>query len=184
MFVKSMLLIAAAAMAAQAQEQARTQIPSGTPVQVRLGQTISSKTAKSGDPWIGTLSADLAADGRVIALKGAPVKGIVVSANPSGRLSSPGDVALQLTSVTIEGAEVNVVTSTVDQKGGSHKKRNAALIGGGAVLGTIIGAAAGGGTGAAVGAASGAGAGTAGAAATGKKDVAFPVESMLTFTVK
>src|SRR5258706_2839636 len=164
MFVKSMVLIAAAALAVQAAD-----IPPGTPIQVRLGQTISSKTAKSGDPWVGTLSADLAFDGKVIALKGAPVKGIVVSANPSGRLSSPGDVALQLTAVTIDGVEVNVVTGGVEQQGGSHKKRNAAIIGGGAVLGTIIGAAAGGGKSAAIGAARGGGAGTARAGTPGEK---------------
>jgi hypothetical protein len=179
MFVKSMLMIATAALAVQAAD-----IPPGTPIQVRLGQTISSKTAKSGDPWVGTLSADLAFDGQVFARRGTPVKGIVVSANPSGRLSSPGDVAVQLTAITVNGQDVNVVTGGVAQEGASHKKRNAALIGGGAVLGTIIGAAAGGGKGASIGAASGAGAGTAGAAATGKKDVAFPVESMLTFTVR
>lgn len=179
MFVKSILMVAAAALAVQAGD-----IPSGTPVQVRLGQTVSSKNAKAGDPWTGTLSADLAVDGQVIATKDSPVKGIVVSANKSGRLTSPGDVALQLTSININGTDVNVVTQTVDQKGGGHGKRNAALIGGGAVLGTLIGAAAGGGKGAAIGAGAGAGAGTAGAAATGKKDVAFPVESMLTFTVQ
>jgi hypothetical protein len=64
MFAKSMLMIAAAALAVQAAD-----IPPGTPIQVRLGQTISSKTAKSGDPWVGTLSADLAFDGLVAGLE-------------------------------------------------------------------------------------------------------------------
>ena len=65
-----------------------------------------------------------------------------------------------------------------------HKGRNAKAIGGGAAAGAIIGALAGGGKGAAIGAGAGGAAGTAGAAATGKKNVSFPVESILTFTIR
>ena len=39
----------------------------GTRVQVRLGQTISSATAHSGDSWSGTLASDLVVDGKTIA---------------------------------------------------------------------------------------------------------------------
>ena len=67
----SMILAAIAAVGAMAAE-----IPAGTPVSVRVGQTISSKNAKSGDPWVGTLAADLAIDGNVIAKRGAPIRGI------------------------------------------------------------------------------------------------------------
>ncbi|HXZ27026.1 MAG TPA: hypothetical protein VEG08_03395, partial [Terriglobales bacterium] len=62
-------------------------------------------------------------------------------------------------------------------------KRTAAFIGGGAAAGAIIGALAGGGKGAAIGAAAGGGAGTAGAAFTGNKDITFPAESALSFSL-
>jgi hypothetical protein len=52
------------------------------------------------------------------------------------------------------------------------------------VLGTVIGAMAGGGKGAAVGAMTGAAAGGAGAAVTGKKEILIPAETVLTFRVR
>ena len=63
-------------------------------------------------------------------------------------------------------------------------KRSAALIGGGAGAGAIIGALAGGGKGAAIGAAVGAGAGTAGAGLTGNQDINIPAESLLSFKLQ
>ncbi len=171
----SLCLLALVAQALVAQAQT---IPSGTSVSVRLGQTISSDKARSGDTWAGTLRQDVVVDGRMVARRGDPVRGRVVDAKASGRLSGTALLALQLTS--INGAPVT--TSTVSRKGGSHKGRDAGAIGGTAAAGAIIGALAGGGKGAAIGA--GAGAGTAGAAATGKKDIRIPVETILTFRVR
>jgi hypothetical protein len=159
-------------------------IPAGTEVQVRLGQTIKSDKARSGDVWAGTLASDLVVDGRTIAKRGANVRGRVVDAQASGRLSGVAELALQLTSVTVDGKPTPVLTENVREAGGNHDKRNAGLIGGGAAVGAIIGAIAGGGKGAAIGAGAGGAAGTGGAAATGKKDISFPVESILTFVVR
>jgi hypothetical protein len=159
-------------------------IPAGTEVQVRLGQTIKSDKAKPGDVWAGTLARDLVVDGVTIAKRGANVHGRVVDAQASGRLSGVAEIALQLTSVTVDERPVPVLTENVREAGGNHDKRNAGLIGGGAAVGAIIGAIAGGGKGAAIGAGAGGAAGTGGAAATGKKDISFPVESILTFVVR
>ncbi len=155
-------------------------IPSGTQVRVRLGQTISSDKAKSGESWQGTLSEDLIVDGRTIAKRGANVSGVVAEAKSSGRLSDPGILKLKLTSVA--GQHVN--SRLVVRQGESHKGRNVKSAGGTAAVGAIIGAIAGGGKGAAIGAGAGAAAGTAGAAATGKKDVRIPVETLLSFEIQ
>ena len=66
-------------------------------------------------------------------------------------------------------------------KGESHGKSNATKIGGGAALGAIIGAIAGGGKGAAVGTVAGGAAGTGAAAATGKREVEIASETVLSF---
>ena len=58
------------------------------------------------------------------------------------------------------------------------------MIGGGAALGAIIGALAGGGKGAAIGAVTGAGAGTAVQVATKGERVKIPSETRLTFTLE
>src|SRR5260370_11368709 len=106
-------------------------IPSGTNVNVRLGQTISSDKARAGDTWNGTLADDVAANGRVVARRGDPAVGRVVDAKGSGRLSGTADIELQLTS--INGSPV--ITSTVGSTGKKHKDRNAKAIGGGAAVG-------------------------------------------------
>jgi hypothetical protein len=163
---------------------AAIELPAGRQVRVRLGQTISSKRARSGETWAGTLASDIVENGKIVAARGTPVRGRVVEAKDSGRLSSPGLLKLQLTSIQISGKDIPVRTSTIVRQGKSHKGRNTKAIGGTAAAGAIIGALAGGGKGAAIGAGAGAAAGTAGAAATGKKDVRIPVETVLTFTLR
>ena len=171
--------ISAIALAATLAAQS-SQIPSGTSVQVRLGQTISSDKARSGDTWSGTLASDLQVGGNTVGRRGDPVQGRVAEAKASGRLEGTAVLDLQMTS--INGAPVN--TETLTSQGGSHKGRNSKAIGGTAVAGAIIGAIAGGGKGAAIGAGAGGAAGTAGAAAGGKKDVRYPVETVLSFVVR
>jgi hypothetical protein len=180
--MKFMRVLAAAALLAAAIQAAT--VPSGTRVRVRMGQTISSEKARSGEAWDGTLAEDLVVGGKVIAKRGAAVSGKVVTAKASGRLSDPGLLQLQLRSIHANGQQISVLSNTISRKGESHKGRNVKSAGGGAVLGAVIGAIAGGGKGAAIGAGAGAAAGTAGAAATGKKDVTIPVETVLTFTVR
>ncbi|MBZ5609596.1 MAG: hypothetical protein LAP38_15145 [Acidobacteriia bacterium] len=156
------------------------EIPEGTLVRVRLGQTISSDKARSGDMWAGTVAEKIVVRGKTVARRGDPVEGRVVEAKASGRLS--GTALLELQLVSIHG--IHVVSDTYSSEGGSHKGRDAKAAGGGAVAGAIIGAIAGGGKGAAIGLGAGAAAGTAGAAATGKKDVSLRVETILDFTIR
>ena len=154
--------------------------PPGRTVRIRLGRTISSATARSGESFEGTLASPITVNGKVLAHRGAPVRGSVIEAKSSGRLSSPGILKLRITA--IDGTPVR--TGIAVRQAQSHKGRNEKAIGGTAVAGAVIGALAGGGRGAAIGAGAGAAAGTAGAAATGKKDVTLPVESILTFTLR
>ncbi len=172
-FVSILCLLAAAAVFAQ-------RFPAGKIVRIRLDHTISSATARNGETFAGTLASDVMVNGKVVARRGAPVKGRVVEARSSGRLSSPGLLKLRLTS--IGGTAVR--TGLVVRQAQSHKGRNVKAIGGTAAAGAVIGALAGGGKGAAIGAGAGAAAGTAGAAATGKKDVRLPAETVLSFTIR
>jgi len=174
------VMAACAAVLSLAGMALAARIPAGTMISVRVAHTISSDKAKSGDVWTGTVHQRLVLNGQTVARRGDPIQGLVVNAKSSGRLSGKGLLELQLTSVN----GIPVITQTVSSEGQGHAGRNAKAIGGTAAAGAIIGALAGGGKGAAIGAGAGAAVGAGGAAATGKKDVSFPVETVLNFTVR
>lgn len=156
-------------------------VPAGTTVTVSLQQGISSATAHSGDGFDAVLEEPLVVNGQAVAPKGASVKGHVLAARKSGHMSNSGYLRIALSEIAVDGKMVPVQTSSIFIQGGAHKKRNIALIGGGAGGGALIGALAGGGKGALIGGLVGAGAGTGAAYATGKKDVGFNAERRLTF---
>jgi hypothetical protein len=164
--------------------QASGTVPEGTKISVVTDQSVSSKTAKIGQPVTGTVAQDVTSGGKVVIPKGSPVKLTVSSVQASGRLSTPAKLYLRLRTVTVSGKTYTVATSSAGRTLGGKGKRDAEFIGGGAAGGAVIGALAGGGKGAAIGAAAGAGAGTAGAAATGKKDIEYPAETRLAFTTR
>lgn len=156
-------------------------IPASTAIYVRLQQSLSSATAQPGQKFSATLDEPLVVENQTIAPKGAPVEGKVVSARESGRLHNSGYLRITLSSITLNGKDVPVQTNSMYVSGGSYKKRNLAIIGGGAGGGALIGALAGGGRGAAIGSIVGAGAGTGAAYATGRKEVGFAAERRLGF---
>ena len=163
---------------------AATSVPVGTPIDVTINQSISSKTATVGQTLSGVISRDVTAQGRVVIPKGSSARLVVSSVQASGHLSTPAKLWLRLTRVTVRGKSYAVSTSLAGKTMGGKGGRDTAFIGGGAGAGALIGGLAGGGKGAAIGALAGAGAGTAGAAATGKKEVEFPAETRFAFTTR
>jgi len=159
-------------------------VPAGTAVIVTLDQSVSSKDARVGQKVDGSVAQDVAVNGKTVIPKGSKVSLSVASAQASGHLKTPAKLWLKIDSITVRGNAYTVSSRWSGQTGPSHNKRNIIAIGGGTALGATIGALAGGGKGAAIGAAAGAGAGTAGAAMTGKKDINFPAETKLRFTLK
>lgn len=156
-------------------------IPAGTPVTVRLQNSVSSETATPGQSFGFTLVEPLVAEGKTVAQAGAEGVGRVVAARQSGRLHNAGYLRIAMASIDIDGTQMPVQSSSIFISGGKYAKRNATFIGGGAGGGALIGALAGGGKGALIGAGAGAAAGTGAAYATGKKEVGFAAERSLTF---
>ena len=162
--------------------QSGSAIPVGTSVQVRITEKLSSETANVGQQFHGVLAAPITANGKTLFPKGASVTGEAVNLERSGRLSTPGELHLTLKSIRSGGRTYTVSVQTLMVKGNSHTKSNVTKIGGGAGLGALIGAIAGGGKGAAIGAGVGAAAGTGVAAGTGKQPAEVQSEAALAWT--
>ncbi|HEV2288914.1 MAG TPA: hypothetical protein VGR81_08180 [Candidatus Acidoferrales bacterium] len=156
-------------------------IPAGKEIQARLETSLNSRDNQAGDTFEATLTDPIVVDGQTIAERDTKLRGVVVDARASGRLSKPGLLSVELRGIDIQGNWVEISTEPLTVEAKSHKKRDVIAIGGGSALGALIGGIAGGGKGAAIGALAGGGAGTAGAAATGKLDVRLSAESHLTF---
>lgn len=156
-------------------------VPQGTDLTVTLDQSLSTAENRPGDIFQASVAVPIVIGGKTVIPKDARLKGHVVDARASGRLEGVARLVLTLDSVEVDGKSYDIATSDEGRIGKNHNKRNGVLIGGGAGLGALIGAIAGGGKGAVIGGAAGAGAGTAGAAYTGRKDIRVPPETMLTF---
>jgi hypothetical protein len=156
-------------------------VPAETEIHVDLDTALSSRDNQSGDTFEATVTEPIVIDGQTAVPRHARVRGVVVQAQASGRLSKPAMLAVTLKSIQLGGAWVDLHTHDLTMQASSHEKRDAIAIGGGSALGAVIGGIAGHGKGAAIGALAGGGAGTAGAAATGKKDISLPAESHATF---
>ncbi|HEY1263509.1 MAG TPA: hypothetical protein VGF06_08295 [Terriglobales bacterium] len=172
----SLILLTGTAWAQKAPD-----IPSGTTIKVRTVDRLSSEEARVGDEFHATLEEPITVNDHELYPRGANVTGRVVDVHASGRLSEPGELDLVLKTVTSGARTSSLRVEPLVVKGQSHTKSNASKIGGGAALGAIIGAIAGGGKGAAVGTVVGAGAGTGAAAATGKKEIVIAPETVLSF---
>jgi len=159
-------------------------VPAGTVLTVRLGQAVGSKISSPGETFTASVASPVAVDGKTVIPAGATATGNVVDAKPLGRFKGGASLQLRLTSITVNGADQAISTSSVVRTEKGKGKRTAVLAGGGAGLGALIGGLAGGGKGAAIGALAGAGAGTGGAAFTGNKDIVLPAESALSFKLE
>jgi hypothetical protein len=156
-------------------------LPSGTVFTVRMGETLSSKTSKAGEPFTASVAEPVEVNGATVIPTGADATGHVTTAVPKGRFKGEAKLGIVLDTITINGRKYEVKTTSVNRTEKGKGKRTGAMIGGGAGLGALVGGLAGGGKGAAIGALAGAGAGTAGAAYTGNKDITIPVEAAMSF---
>lgn len=160
-------------------------IPAGTPIAVRTSSTISTKTARTGQRFSGTLAEPLVVNGRTVANRGARVNGLVVGASRGGRIKGRARISVRLTSVQLTArGVVPVKTSVITYTAKGTKKLDAVKVGIVSGVGAAIGAIAGGGKGAAIGAGAGAGAGGGYVLATHGSAAVIPSESVMRFQLR
>jgi hypothetical protein len=159
-------------------------IPAGTQIAVRTDETINTETAAGERTYPASIARDVTGpDGNVIIPRGSPAELVVRQINPGGTFGS-SDLVLDLRSITVNGQRHLVNTQAVQESaknGIGANKRTGEYVGGGAVLGTLLGALAGGGKGAAIGAIAGAAAGGGVQVLTKGKQIHVPAETLLTF---
>jgi hypothetical protein len=159
-------------------------LPAGSEIAVLTNEAIDATSAAAGK----TYSADVAQDitnsaGQVVIPKGSPAE-LVIRKVAAGGVTSNPEVTLDLQSVKVGDRRYTVSTQDVAQKGAGSlgaNRKTAEMVGGGAALGTLIGAIAGHGKGAAIGAVAGAAAGAGAQVLTRGKTVKVPAESTLRF---
>jgi hypothetical protein len=157
-------------------------IQAGTSLAIRIDQRISVKTSRAGDTFTGEVVEPVVdPNGNVIVPKGTQVGGVIDEAHKRGHFKGASVLELRLTSMTLNGTQYRLRTADLTQHKKGKGKRSAAMIGGGAGLGMLIGGIATGGTGLLIGGLAGGGAGAAGAGLTGNRDLDIPAETVVHF---
>jgi hypothetical protein len=154
-------------------------LPAGTSISVRTNESINTRDGNSGRAYSAQVAQDVMdPNGNVLIPRGSNAWMVV-------RRMGDADLGLDLQSVAVNGQTYTVNTNDVREGSGRQgvgaNKRTGEFVGGGAVLGTLLGAIAGGGKGAAIGALAGGAAGAGTQVLTRGSEVHVPSESILNF---
>jgi len=159
-------------------------LPAGTAISVRTNQAVGARNASEGQTYSAVVVDDVkGSSGEILIPKNSDAQLVIRKVATGGTTGSP-ELTLDLNSVTVNGRNYLVSTADVSKKGNSgigKNKRTAEMVGGGAALGTLLGAIAGGGKGAVIGAIAGAAAGGTAQVLTKGKEVKVPAETVLKF---
>lgn len=161
------------------------EVPRGTTLAIRINQHISVKQSRAGDTFSGEVVNDVVPQGatQVAIPRGTPVAGVIDEAHRRGHFKGRSVLELRLTSMQIGGQRYQLDTQDNVRTKKGKGRRSAALIGGGAGLGMLVGGVASGGVGLLVGGLAGGGLGTGIAGLTGNRDIEIPAETVMNFTL-
>lgn len=121
----------------------RVTVPSGTVLDVQLGSSLSSETARAGQTWTGTLTSPVVVEGREVVPAGSTVEGTVVSVQPARR-GSRARLELGVRAVRVDDRKTSLHARAEPVIAGSTRARNLGAIAGGAAAGALLGKAIGG----------------------------------------
>lgn len=158
-------------------------IPAGTDLAVRITDNLETGKTQTNDKFHGILADSLVINGIVAIPRRANVTGLVLDAKDAKRFKGNSELSLELQKIKTHNMTLVISTDPLVQKGSGRGKNTAEKAGGGALLGTLIGAIAGGGRGALIGAATGGAAGAGVNAVTRGQQVKIPSETVLHFQI-
>ena len=156
------------------------QLGVGTKIDVAANDTLSSRTARTGDTFTAHVVEDVKnAQGKIVIPAGAAVSGSITGVKPAPNPHTPGTLTVSITSITVHGNSYPIEAS-VDSLETIHKGRgvtsgDAAKVGAGAAAGAILGRVLGGNSkGTIIGGVVGAAAGAGVASQTKDSDIVLP----------
>jgi hypothetical protein len=181
--MKKLVLVSVVAFATAAVAQT---LPAGTPLRVKLENTLSTFGSKTGDPFSGRVTEAVTVDGKTVIPVGTTVQGRVTKVNEPRRIAGKPTIAIFPETIVLPSGEHYILNAPLIDtnlrngtdvntegqfKGAGHDGKDLTEIGFGTGGGMLIGGLAGGGKGLLIG-------GTVGATATvahwlGKKRAAM-----------
>lgn len=165
-------------------------VSAGQQFTMRTNDTISSRTAKAGDAFGGTVLWDVEdASGRTTIPAGSLVYGTVTDVSASSRPGDAGTLTLAVSGVTVRGTSYPINASidsvATERQGRGVTGSDAVKVGVGAAAGAIVGQIIGKNPrGTVIGAAVGAAAGAGYAVATKDSDVRLPAGTHIIVTLR
>ena len=169
--MKKLLLICVVAFVTAAVAQT---LPAGTPLKVKLENTLSTFGSKTGDPFSGRVTEAVTVDGKTVIPVGTTVQGRVTKVNEPRRIAGKPTIAIFPETIVLPSGEHYMLNAPLIDtnlrngtdvntegqfKGAGHDGKDLTEIGFGTGGGMLIGGLAGGGKGLLIG-------GTVGATAT------------------
>jgi len=125
-------------------QPATMRLSAGARVDMAATDTISSRTAKTGQTFTARVVDDVKnAAGQVVIPAGSTVNGTITAVKPAPNPRTPGTLTLAVTSVSVRG-NTYPIEGTIDSLETVHKGRgvtsgDAAKVGAGAVAGAVLG---------------------------------------------
>jgi len=154
-------------------------VPAGAEISIRTNEGIDAHDAAEGRSYSAQVARDVVDNNGMIVIPRGSDARLVVRNNGN-------QIALDLQSVNVNGQRYTLDTDEIDRgrDGLGGNKRTGEFVGGGAALGAVIGALAGGGKGAGIGALAGGAAGAGAEVVTKGDHVRVPAESVLNFRLE
>ena len=154
-------------------------VPAGAEISIRTNEGIDAHDAAEGRSYSAQVARDVVdTNGRIVIPRGSDARLIV--------RNTGNQMALDLQSVNVNGQRYTLDTDELDRgrQGLGENRRTGEFVGGGAALGAVIGALAGGGKGAGIGALAGGAAGAGAEVVTKGDRVRVPAETVLNFRLE
>ena len=118
-------------------------IPAGTELTLALDSTLSSETSQAGDTFTATVIEPIVVENREVIAAGSTIEGKVTDAIPAKRGAGEATLGLSFSTLRLASGFRTDIVGSFQEVSASKKGRNAAVIGGsaagGALLGRILG---------------------------------------------